>query len=38
MYQIIIPIFNQKDDTLRLFSEKTFFHVRINPTVNLKSI
>lgn len=24
MYQIITPIFNQKDDTLRLFSEKLF--------------
>lgn len=31
MYQIIIPIFNQKDDTLRLFSEKTFFSCAYKP-------
>ena len=38
MYQVITPVFNQRDDTLRLFSRKNFFRVRINPTVNLKSI
>ena len=36
MYQIITQIFNQKDDTLRLFSRKNFFRVRINSTENLK--
>ena len=25
MYQVITPVFNQKDDTLRLFSRKNFF-------------
>lgn len=25
MYQVITPVFKQKDDTLRLFYEKTFF-------------
>ena len=38
MYQVITPAFNQKDDTLRLFSRKNFFRVRINSTENLKSI
>ena len=38
IYRIITQIFNQKDDTLRLFSRKNFFHVRINSTVNLKCI
>ena len=38
MYQIITPIFNQKYDTLRLFSRKNFFRMRINLTENLKSI
>ena len=36
MYQVITPVFNQKDDTLRLFSRKNFFRVRINSTENLK--
>lgn len=32
MYQIIIPIFNQKDDTLRLFfQKKTFFSCAYKP-------
>ena len=38
MYQGITPVFNQKDDTLRLFSRNNFFRVRINSTENLKSI
>ena len=38
MYQVITPVFNQKDDTLRLFSRKNFFRVHINSTENLKSI
>lgn len=38
MYQIFTPVFNQKDDTLRLFSRKNFFRVRIRWAVNLKSI
>ena len=25
MYQVITPVFKQKDDTLRLFSRKNFF-------------
>ena len=38
MYQAITQVFNQKDDTLRLFSRKNFFRMRINLTENLKSI
>ena len=35
VYQMFISEFSRKDDTLRLFSRKNFFRVRIRKVVNL---
>ena len=38
IYQAFMSNFSRKDDTLRLFSRKNFFRVRIRWAVSLKSI
>lgn len=38
IYQMFMSNFSRKDDTLRLFSRKNFFRVRIRWAVSLKSI